>query len=91
MIYFVAYDIADRKRRTKVRETLANFGVRVQYSFFECDMDKKRMEELKAQLLSIMEEAEDSLRVYPLCEDCLKKVSLIGTGDVFVPKTFEIL
>ena len=91
MIYFVAYDIADRKRLTKVRKIISNFGVRVQYSFFECDMDKKRMEELKAQLLSIMEEAEDSLRVYPLCEDCLKKVSLIGTGDVFVPKTFEIL
>jgi CRISPR-associated protein Cas2 len=90
-MYFISYDIANPKRLVKVAKTLENFGIRIQYSFFECEMEKNQLEELKRQLLELIDKKEDSLRIYPLCEDCLKRTSSIGEGNIFVPQTFQIL
>ena len=91
MMYFISYDVASPKRLVKVAKTLENFGVRIQYSFFECEMEKSRLEELKRRLLELIDKKEDSLRIYPLCDDCLKQTSSIGEGNIFVPQTFQIL
>lgn len=91
MIYFVSYDISETKRLSKVAKRLENFGIRVQFSFFECEMDKSQMDELKSALLELINLKEDSLVIYPLCQDCINKTSTLGTGNIFVPKTFEIL
>ena len=34
---------------------------------------------------------EDCLLIYPLCEDCVSKTTTLGEGNIFIPKTFEIL
>lgn len=91
MMYFVCYDIADPKRLRNVAKTLENFGLRVQYSFFQCDMPHKIMEDLKNKLLAMININEDSLRIYPICEDCLGKTVKMGKGSIFEPKTFQIL
>ncbi len=91
MMYFISYDIASPKRLVKVAKTLENFGIRVQYSFFECEMEKGQLEELKRQMLELIDKKEDSLRISPLCEDCLKRTSSIGEGNIFVPQSFQIL
>lgn len=91
MVYFVSYDITVPKRLAKIAKILSNFGLRVQYSFFECEMEKQKMELLKTQILENMDLEEDSLRIYPLCEDCLKKTSSIGNGNIFIPTNFQIL
>ena len=91
MTYFICYDIANPKRLRKAAKTLENYGLRIQYSFFECEMEKSRLEELRDSLLEIIDSRHDSLRIYPLCEDCLKECSSIGRGDIFVPQTFQIL
>ncbi len=91
MIYFVCYDISNPKRLAKVAKALKNFGLRVQYSFFECEMEKEKMIELRDRLLEVIKFKEDSLKIYPLCSDCLKKTGNLGKGSVFVPQTFEIL
>lgn len=91
MMYFVCYDISDRKRLAKVAKTLENFGLRVQYSFFQCEMETEQIKELENRLLKIIDKKKDSLRIYPLCGDCLKKSFSIGEGALFVPKTYEIL
>lgn len=90
-MYFVCYDIADPKRLRNVAKTLENFGLRVQYSFFQCDMPHKIMEDLKNKLLAMININEDSLRIYPICEDCLGKTMKMGKGSIFEPKTFQIL
>jgi len=90
-MYFVSYDIANPKRLVKISKTLENFGLRVQFSFFECEMEKQMMESLKEKLLEVLNSKEDSLRIYPLCEDCLKKTSTLGEGNIFVPQNFMIL
>lgn len=91
MMYFITYDVADTKRLSKVAKTLKNFGLRVQYSFFQCEMEKEQLEDVKNALLAVINKKEDSLRIYPVCEDCLRKVSSIGNGAVFVPQSYQIL
>ena len=91
MMYFISYDIANPKRLVKVAKTLENFGLRVQYSFFECEMEKEQLNNLKRALLDIINLKEDSLRIYPLCEDCLKETATVGKGSIFVPQTFTVL
>lgn len=91
MTYFVCYDISNQKRLYKTAKVLKNFGLRVQYSFFECEMEKEKMDELRNALLEIINLKQDSLKIYPLCSACLKKTQSVGNGDIFVPQTFEIL
>jgi CRISPR-associated protein Cas2 len=90
-MYFISYDIANPKRLVKVSKTLENFGIRVQYSFFECEMEKNRCEQLRDRLLELIDIKKDSLRIYPLCEDCLRKTFSLGEGNIFVPQNFQIL
>ena len=91
MVYFISYDVANSKRLRKVAKMLENYGLRIQYSFFECEMEKARLEELRDSLLEIIDLRHDSLRIYPLCEDCLGKCSSMGEGDIFVFQDFQIL
>ena len=48
MLIAVAYDIPDDRRRTKLSEHLENFGRRVQLSVFECLLEEKQVERMKA-------------------------------------------
>ena len=50
-----------------------------------------QLEELKNKLLSILKKKEDSLRIYPICKDCSKKVIACGNGHIYVPSNFMIL
>lgn len=91
MVYFISYDIANSKRLSRVSRLLQNFGIRIQYSFFECEMEKSQLEVLKEALLKIINKKQDSIRIYPICEDCIRETSTLGEGDIFVPKNFLIL
>ena len=57
----------------------------------ERKVTKEQLEELKSALLKIINKKEDSLRIYPLCQDCAAKTTSLGNGNIFIPKTFEIL
>ena len=91
MNYFISYDIANSKRLQRVAKILENFGIRIQYSFFECEMEKPVFEILRSRLLEEMDLAEDSLRIYPICNDCIKLTGCLGNGNIYVPKNFIIL
>lgn len=59
--YLVSYDICDPKRLRHVARTLEGFGVRLQYSVFECPLDDVRMATLKAELHSLLKHDEDQV------------------------------
>ena len=82
MLYLVAYDIPDDRRRLRLAKTLKDFGDRVQYSVFECLLDRVLMEKLRARLVELICEAEDSVRIYPLCAGCERGLTIIGQGEV---------
>ena len=77
--YIIAYDIPSDKRRTKVHKVLSGFGQWTQYSLFELFLTDKQMVALQNRLERLLEPDEDSLRIYPLCEACRKRVETIGS------------
>ena len=73
MHILVTYDVstetpAGKRRLRRIAEACLDFGQRVQQSVFECSVNEMQYEELTRRLLSIMDEDEDSLRVYRLAQ-----------------------
>jgi CRISPR-associated protein Cas2 len=91
MNYFFAYDITDTPRRNIVAKTLEQFGLRVQKSFFQCDVPPAMAEQIKSALLEIIDKKKDKLFFYPVCAGCLSKAQLLGKGKLISTDTFEIL
>jgi CRISPR-associated protein Cas2 len=59
--YLVSYDICDPKRLRRVARALEGFGVRLQYSVFECPLDDMRMAMLKAEVQPLLKHDEDQV------------------------------
>ena len=78
MKYIVSYDISADKKRTKASKLLEDFGVRIQYSVFECELTKKELKELKAKLSEIINEKIDSVLFILQCENCKNKKEQLG-------------
>lgn len=78
MFFVVIYDIVDDKRRNKILNELKNFGTRVQYSVFECDLERNQITELRAALGKMICEKRDSVRYYFICEECRRKTTIAG-------------
>ncbi|HOC02805.1 MAG TPA: CRISPR-associated endonuclease Cas2 [Candidatus Ratteibacteria bacterium] len=91
MFIVISYDIADDKRRNKIAKTLENYGTRVQYSVFECIVEKDRLLKLQEELKKIIDETKDSIRFYFLCEICLKRIDIAGTGEITRDLEFYII
>jgi CRISPR-associated protein Cas2 len=79
MLRLVAYDISNPKRLQKVAKACEDFGIRVEYSVFECDLDDKDFERLWCRLLDVIDEDEDRVLIYRICSSCVSKIEAIGT------------
>ena len=81
-MYLISYDISNTKRRNKIFKELKNYGKHVQFSVFECDLDKKRYRELYQKLLKLMENCDQgNIRIYSLCSLCADHVQVIGIPE----------
>lgn len=83
MFVVVSYDvstktISGKKRLRKVAELCLNYGLRVQNSVFECNVDPAQWEELKNDLLNIYNKEEDSLRFYYLGSNWQRRLEHFG-------------
>ena len=76
--YVVAYDLPSDRRRSKVYKILSGFGQWTQFSLFECYLTEKEHLTLQAKLDKVLDETQDRVRFYSLCEACLKKVETVG-------------
>jgi CRISPR-associated protein Cas2 len=59
--YLVSYDISSPRRLRKVAKTCEAFGSRLQFSVFECPLDSKRLQQLRAALDAIIHHEEDQI------------------------------
>ncbi len=75
----ISYDIIDDKKRTRVAKRLQDYGQRVQYSVFECCLNKAQFQTLLEQIKPLLDLKKDSLRVYFLCQACSKRILSLGT------------
>lgn len=91
MIYFISYDISNPKRLRQTAKILENFGIRIQYSFFECEMNEEQKNILVEGILKVIDLKTDSLIVHPVCEKCLNTTKKLGSGDIFQVETYVII
>lgn len=87
----ITYDIKTdhgngARRLRRIAKACLDYGVRVQYSVFECDVDPAQWVSLKSSLLSLYDEDADSLRFYHLGKRWRPKVEHYGAKpppDIF--------
>ncbi len=88
MMVVVSYDIStkkpeDQRRLKKVADLCLNYGVRVQYSVFECILEPWQWEILRNKLLSIYNPKQDNLRFYHLGSNWQKRLESYGVKRNF--------
>ncbi|MDX2227652.1 MAG: CRISPR-associated endonuclease Cas2 [Verrucomicrobiae bacterium] len=59
--YLVCYDIANDKRLRKVFKTCGNYGIHLQFSIFECDLNPSEKIEMESELRDIINQNEDQI------------------------------
>lgn len=82
----VTYDVATttkhgQKRLRKVAKCCQDYGVRVQNSVFECVVSQTELAKLKITLLDLIDEKQDSLRIYCLGDNYSSKVEHFGAKE----------
>ncbi len=96
MLVLITYDVstetaAGRKRLARIAKICCNYGQRVQNSVFECDLDASQMVIVKSQLLGIMDEERDSIRIYNLGNKYMSKIEQYGKIVSYDPEGELIL
>jgi len=89
-LWMISYDISNHKIRRNVSNHLLDHGLRVQYSVFECRLNKKQLEELRAILNELIEDT-DSIRWYPLCRWCEASVEWQGAGEAVETDDYHLI
>ena len=88
MYLLITYDVATltpegKKRLRKVAKTCLDYGQRVQNSVFECKVDPAQYVAIKNRLESIMDNREDSIRIYHLGRNWQRKVEHLGAKESY--------
>lgn len=86
MLVLVTYDVSTssiggQKRLRRVAKLCQNYGIRVQNSVFECQVDAAQFAQLKFQLKSLIDSEVDSLRFYQLGNNYKSKVEHVGAKE----------
>ncbi len=84
MTVLITYDVSTetgegRRRLRRIAKACEDFGQRVQFSVFECQVDRTVWAKLRGRLLGLFEPKEDSLRFYFLGEDAIQRAEHHGT------------
>lgn len=90
MLVLVTYDVSvttsdGRRRLRQIAKICLDYGVRVQNSVFECEVDPAQYVQLKSKLLNTYDSKEDSLRFYLLGKKGKDKVEHWGAKPVDDP------
>lgn len=78
MLLIIAYDISNPKRLKKVADCCMDFGMRVQYSVFECRLEADTFERFWKRLTLCIDPEEDRLVAYPLHGSQQRKIRTAG-------------
>lgn len=79
MLTLVAYDVTDPKRLHRVAKVCEDWGMRVQYSVFECRLDATRFDAFWSALTAEIEPKFDRLVAYKICANCARDIRAAGT------------
>ena len=79
MLVLVTYDVSfesegGKRRLRRIAKVCQDYGIRVQYSVFECDVVPAQWVQFKQQLFDIFDAEVDSLRFYKLGKNGQQKI-----------------
>ena len=80
MIYIIAYDIADNKRRLRVAKTLDSWGYRIQESVFQLRLDTATLARVRSSLAVLISESDDVIHIYSICSSCADRADILGAA-----------
>ena len=90
MLVLVTYDVSiitdDGKRRLRrVAKACKDYGQRVQFSVFECEVDPAQWAVLRQRLIDEIDPEVDSLRFYFLGSNWRRRIEQIGAKQSYDP------
>ena len=81
VLVWIIYDIVEDRARAKVAKACKQYGLeRVQKSAFLGKLKMNRFDELSEKCLDLINEDEDSVYIFPFCQDDFKKIKVLGQG-----------
>ncbi|WP_263705908.1 CRISPR-associated endonuclease Cas2 [Shouchella tritolerans] len=86
MLVLVTYDVAittngGATRLRRVAKICEQYGVRVQNSVFECIVDATQKKRLEMDLMKVIDQQSDSIRIYQLGNQYRNKVNHFGAKE----------
>lgn len=74
LFYVIAYDIADDRRRYRIVKAIEKYGVRINYSVYECMVTPAQLKNIQQKINLLIEKQEDTVVYYPICMNCYTKI-----------------
>lgn len=78
MLRLFAYDIKQPKRLRRMALLCKDFGIRVEYSVFECDLSENDFKIFWQRANAIIDPLEDRIIAYSLCQSCVSRIQYGG-------------
>jgi CRISPR-associated protein Cas2 len=82
MLTIVAYDIREPARLRNIAKHCEDYGVRVQYSVFECRLQIGEFDRFWEELKDLIDPREDRLVSYRICCRCAQDIRTAGVQEV---------
>lgn len=87
MLVVITYDVntettAGRKRLRQVANICEKYGIRVQNSVFEVEVDAAQLAVLKAEMIRRIDIEQDSVRIYRLGNSYERKIETLGKTPI---------
>lgn len=81
MLHIVAYDIKDSRRLKKIARLCLDYGVRIQYSIFQFDLNSEFTTKFLQEISCIIDPLKDKIMIVPVCSACRKSIKLLGQAE----------
>ena len=91
MLVVICYDVSTveaggQRRLRRVAKACKNYGQRVQFSIFECNIDPARWAFLRQSLIDKIDPETDSLRFYFLGSNWRRRIEHVGAKKSYDPE-----
>lgn len=84
-LWVIAYDVTDDKRRSRIAKFLLNHTERVQKSVYEGWLSTSKVREIAFGVNALIDAEEDSVRMYPIGGDGMKRRQTQGNVNLIRP------
>lgn len=82
MRMLVVFDVSSNRRRRLIGKVLMEFGVRVQRSAFEVEVEPSDLAEMEKRVGALVQKGQDRLAVYPVDRSGQRRVRWMGLGPM---------